>query len=167
MTSISSISNISSSYITQSQSSTLSEETKSKLLALGIDPSTVSSETEAQSIIAQAEASEQMNEQSNEQAASSSEQDLISKAQELADKVGVSVSQTDSLDDMCNKISTKIESLTEQCGTDAAKLSTLQGYSQELAAINSQYVQIQANQDNMFTAMDMISVSNKYALGLN
>lgn len=170
MTSISAISSsISTSYITQSQSSdTLSEETKAKLIALGIDPSTVSSESEAQSLIAQAEAAEQMAEQTNEQTSSlNSEQDLISKAQELADKVGVSVSQTDSLDEMCGKISEKIENLMEQCGTDAAKLSTLQGYSQELANINAQYTQVQTNQQSMFTAMNMISVSNKYALGLS
>ena len=168
MTSISAISSsISSSYITQS-SDTLSEETKAKLTALGIDPSTVSSESEAQSIIAQAEAAAQIEEQSGEQASSSSsEQDLISKAQELADKVGVSLSQNDSLDEMCGKISAKIESLTEQCGTDAAKLSTLQGYSQELANINAQYAQVQTNQQNMFAAMNMLSVSNKYALGLS
>lgn len=109
-----------------------------------------------------------MSEQSNEQASSSgSEQDLISKAQELADKAGVSVSQTDSLDEMCAKISAKIENLTEQCGTDAAKLSTIQGYSQELANINARYAQVQTNQQSMFAAMNMISVSNKYALGLS
>lgn len=146
----------------------MSEETKAKLTALGIDPSTVSSESEAQSIIAQAETISQMSEQSNEQASSSgSEQDLISKAQELADKAGVSVSQTDSLDEMCAKISAKIENLTEQCGTDAAKLSTIQGYSQELANINARYAQVQTNQQSMFAAMNMISVSNKYALGLS
>lgn len=66
MSSISSIASNTQSYAISagvSQQATLKEETIQKLLALGIDPTSVTSESQAQTLIAQAEAAK--NKQNN------------------------------------------------------------------------------------------------------
>ncbi len=151
---------VSSAYTTKSTE--LSEETKAKLQALGIDPSTVSSESEAQSLIAQVEAMSQ----SDQARPNSSDQTLLTKAQALAEDVGVQYSYKDNLDDLCEKISQKIEQLASQYGNDGAKMSILEDYQRELSSIDSRYSTEIDKDDSIFNAMNMISVSNKYALGL-
>ncbi len=140
----------------------LSEETKAKLQALGIDPSTVSSESEAQSLIAQVEAMSK----SDQARPNSSDQSLLTKAQSLAEDVGVQYSYKDNLDELCKKISEKIEQLASQYGNDGAKMSVLEDYQRELASIDSRYSTEIDKSNDIFNAMNMISVSNKYALGL-
>lgn len=61
MSSISSINLISTSIAASSNGKHLSETTIMRLLALGIDPTTVTSETQAQILIAQAEAAKNQN----------------------------------------------------------------------------------------------------------
>ncbi len=165
MSSISSISSsyaLSGSYVTQSNQ--LSESTKAKLEALGIDPTTVTTEAEAQSLIAQVEAmseSDQARPQSG-----SSDMALLTKAKELAEEVGAKISNRDNLDDICKKISEKIEQLAQQYGSDAVAMNKLEDYQRELSSIDSRYGSKIDTQDSIFAAMNMISASNKYALGL-
>ena len=47
-----------------------------------------------------------------------------------------------------------------------SKMATAQGFQTQLASISGRAESIQSTQQNIFNAMDMISVSNKYALGL-
>lgn len=146
------------------KSNQLSEETKAKLQALGINPTTVSSEAEAQSLIAQVEAmskTDQARPQSN-----SSDQTLLTRAKDLAEEVGVKVSQTDTTDEICEKIAQKIEQLVAQCGNDSSQMSNIEEYQRELASIDSRYSTKIDSQESIFAAMNMISASNKYALGL-
>ena len=49
---------------------------------------------------------------------------------------------------------------------DQSKVSSAQSYQAQLASISGRAEAIQSTQQNIFNAMDMISVSNKYALGL-
>lgn len=166
MTSISSVSNMQTATISSYKTETeLSSSTKLKLEALGIDPSTVTSEAQAQTLIAQAEAAKhQNNAGQQQQGGNSSEQELLSEAKNLASQVGVTVSSNDSLDTIIDNISKEIQVMLNS--GDKSKMATAQGFQTQLASISGRAESIQSTQQNIFNAMDMISVSNKYALGL-
>ena len=166
MTSISSVSNMQTAAISSYKTETeLSSSTKLKLEALGIDPSTVTSEAQAQTLIAQAEAAKhQNNAGQQQQGGNSSEQELLSEAKNLASQVGVTVSSNDSLDTIIDNISKEIQVMLNS--GDKSKMATAQGFQTQLASSSGRAESIQSTQQNIFIAMDMISVSNKYALGL-
>lgn len=165
MTSISSINSLQAGAISTYKTEELSSTTKLKLEALGIDPSTVTTEAQAQTLIAQAEAAKQQNNAGQQQqGGNSSEQELLSEAKNLATEVGVTVSSNDSLDDIVDNISKEIQVMLNS--GDQSKISSAQSYQAQLASISGRAEAIQSIQQNIFNAMDMISVSNKYALGL-
>lgn len=165
MTSISSINSLQAGAISTYKTEELSSTTKLKLEALGIDPSTVTTEAQAQTLIAQAEAAKQQNNAGQQQqGGNSSEQELLSEAKNLATEVGVTVSSNDSLDDIVDNISKEIQVMLNS--GDQSKVSSAQSYQAQLASISGRAEAIQSTQQNIFNAMDMISVSNKYALGL-
>ena len=166
MTSISSVSNMQTAAISSYKTETeLSSSTKLKLEALEIDPSTVTSEAQAQTLIAQAEAAKhQNNAGQQQQGGNSSEQELLSEAKNLASQVGVTVSSNDSLDTIIDNISKEIQVMLNS--GDKSKMATAQGFQTQLASISGRAESIQSTQQNIFNAMDMISASNKYALGL-
>lgn len=165
MTSISSINSLQAGAISTYKTEELSSTTKLKLEALGIDPSTVTTEAQAQTLIAQAEAAKQQNNAGQQQqGGNSSEQELLSEAKNLATEVGVTVSSNDSLDDIVDNISKGIQVMLNS--GDQSKISSAQSYQAQLASISGRAEAIQSTQQNIFNAMDMISVSNKYALGL-
>lgn len=165
MTSISSINSLQAGAISTYKTEELSSTTKLKLEALGIDPSTVTTEAQAQTLIAQAEAAKQQNNAGQQQqGGNSSEQELLSEAKNLATEVGVTVSSNDSLADIVDNISKEIQVMLNS--GDQSKISSAQSYQAQLASISGRAEAIQSTQQNIFNAMDMISVSNKYALGL-
>ena len=155
MSSISSISSTQSMAVSAYKSEELSSSTKMKLEALGIDPSSVTSEAQAQQLIAQAEATKHQQ---------NSQQQLISEAKELAAKVGVTVASDDTLDDITGNIADKIQAMMDT--GDPSKIKAAQEYQSQLASISDEADSITNTQQNIFNAMNMISVSNKYALGL-
>ena len=147
--------------------SRLSEETIRKLRRLGIEPSTVTSEAQAQALITKLEQKlEQVHKtanSSNAQQATSSEAEMIAKAKALAAQVGVSVSSSESLSDIFRKISKKLESITK--GGDSLK--EVKGYKSELSSLEDEYSTIQQSQNSMYSAMNYTANMNKYILGLN
>ena len=109
MTSISSI-NGASAAVSTYKCDELSSSTKQKLEALGIDPASVTSEAQAQALIAQAEATKhQQNSGQQQQGGNSSEQELMSEAKDLASTVGVTVSSNDTLDDIIDITKNEVE----------------------------------------------------------
>ena len=134
--------------------SRLSEETIRKLRRLGIEPSTVTSEAQAQALITKLEQKlEQVHKtanSSNAQQATSSEAEMIAKAKALAAQVGVSVSSSESLSDIFSKISKKLESITK--GGDSLK--EVKGYKSELSSLEDEYSTIQQSQNSMYSAMN-------------
>ena len=165
MSSISSISSAQAASVSTYKTEELSSSTKLKLEALGIDPTNVTSEAQAQSLIAQAEATKQQHNSGQQQeGANSSEQELLSEAKTLASAVGVSVSSNDSLDDIIDNISAEIQVMLNS--GDQSKISAAQGYQSQLASLSDRVDSVQNTQQNIFNAMDMVSISNKYALGL-
>lgn len=147
--------------------SRLSEETIRKLRRLGIEPSTVTSEAQAQALITKLEQKlEQVHKTANSnnaQQATSSEAEMIAKAKALAAQVGVSVSSSESLSDIFSKISKKLESITN--GGDS--LREVKGYKSELSSLEDEYSTIQQSQNSMYSAMNYTANMNKYILGLN
>lgn len=147
--------------------SRLSEETIRKLRRLGIEPSTVTSEAQAQALITKLEQKlEQVHKAANSnnaQQATSSEAEMIAKAKALAAQVGVSVSPSESLSDIFSKISKKLESITK--GGDSLK--EVKGYKSELSSLEDEYSTIQQSQNSMYSAMNYTANMNKYILGLN
>ena len=164
--SISSLSSAQAGAVSTYQNNTLSAATKQKLEALGIDPSSATSEAQAQALISQAEATQhQQNANSeNNGGGNSSEQELMSEAKSLATAVGASVSSDDTLDDIINNIDTKIQAMLNSGDENQFKLA--QGYQSQLASLSERADTVTSTQNNIFNAMNMVSVSNKYALGL-
>lgn len=159
--SINSVSSIGS--FTGCQSSNLSEETKRKLRELGVEPSTVANEFQAQQLIKTLEQKlEQVHKSAsfgNARKATSGEAELIAKAKALANQVGISVSSTDSLSDIFSKIKAKINTMEAQ-GQD------IKAYKLELSALEDKYSTVQQNQSSMLSAMNYTASLNKYMLGL-
>lgn len=159
--SINSVSSIGS--FTGCQGSNLSEETKRKLRELGVEPSTVANEFQAQQLIKILEQKlEQVHKSAsfgNARKATSGEAELIAKAKALANQVGISVSSTDSLSDIFSKIKVKINTMEAQ-GQD------IKAYKSELSALEDKYSTVQQNQSSMLSAMNYTASLNKYMLGL-
>lgn len=159
--SINSVSSIGS--FTGCQSSNLSEETKRKLRELGVEPSTVANEFQAQQLIKTLEQKlEQVHKSAsfgNARKATSGEAELIAKAKALANQVGISVSSTDSLSDIFSKIKAKINTMEAQ-GQD------IKACKSELSVLEDKYSTVQQNQSSMLSAMNYTASLNKYMLGL-
>ncbi len=166
MSSISSINSTQSAAVsTYKTQEELSSSTKMKLESLGIDPTTVTSEAQAQALIAQAEATKnQQNAGQQQGGGNSSEQELLSEAKSLASTVGVTVSSNDTLDDIIDNISAQLQVMMNS--GDQSKISQAQSLQTQLASISDRADSIQSTQQNIFNAMNMVSISNKYALGL-
>lgn len=162
--SVSSVSNYSGSGQLQ-----ISEATKRKLIALGIDPTSVTSEAQAQSLILAAQQKQQIQQtaQNDKGNNNPSETELISKAKTLADKMGISVSNNESLTDILSSISSKISTLSAQTNGDNSKIKELQDFQAELSEIQNEFSTVQQNQDSMYNAMNYSANMNKLALGLN
>lgn len=166
MSSISSINSTQSAAVsTYKTQEELSSSTKMKLEALGIDPTSVTTEAQAQALIAQAEATKnQQNAGQQQGGGNSSEQELLSEAKSLASTVGVTVSSNDTLDDIIDNISAQLQVMMNS--GDQSKISQAQSLQTQLASISDRADSIQSTQQNIFNAMNMVSISNKYALGL-
>ena len=140
----------------------LSISTKIRLEALGIEPSSVNTEAQAQIIIAQAEAATNHGSTNNNQGGNSTREQLVSEARELAQKVGVQVVQGDSLENILEKISKKLNLMAQ----DPSKAEMVQEFQAELTDIAQRADVMVKVQKNIFNTLEMISLSNRIILGL-
>jgi hypothetical protein len=167
----SSISSVSTASAATTQSTTtkksnLSQATKFKLEALGIQETDGMTEAQAQAQINQAQ--QQQGTQDNQSGSqNSSESEILSEAKSLAALVGVSVSDDADVSEILADISTEIEGMLEGAENNPAILSTVSSYISQLTALDDQYENLQAARDNVFNSMEMVSTSNKISLGLN
>ncbi len=132
----------------------LSETTRRKLLALGIDPSSVTSESEAKLLIENAQSKRQAvnkTENTNSKTVCTSESELITRAKQLASKIGVTVKENSSIEQILSDLSSKIN-------------RTYQG---ELDTIRNEYNTVKQNQNSMYAMLNMSANVNKVVLGLN
>ncbi len=157
------------SSISNQKQSNISSSTKVKLESLGINISTVSSESEAQSLIDKLKAaktgSQQQVEQKQESASnSSSEADTLADAKSLANKMGLVLNNDTSADEVLNQISKKIRELSTSENPSERQMA--QAYQAQLSTISNSYNSIQSSQQNMYSAMNIMSINNKYSLNL-
>ena len=158
------ISAVSSNTPTSSNTAaTLSDDTKKQLQALGLDPSKYTSEAAAQQAITQAQ-SQQQEQGAQKSGGSSSFASMKSEVQDLASKMGVEVGNNDKIDDILSNISSKIDSLQANAGTDPTKLSDVNGYQAQYSTISAELSQMQAARN--MTGASALANYNKAALGL-
>lgn len=163
-----SINAISSSSISNSGSSSstaLSEETKAKLQALGIDTKDIKTEAKGQE-----ELKEAKEKQSAQKAApakkDNSEKTMKTEAQDLASQVNVPVGNNDTMDTILSNISTKLDELKSSAGTDPTKLADVDNYQKQFASISSEYSQMQVSKAMISNSLQGLAAYNKAALGL-
>ncbi len=141
--------------------SNLSEETKRKLRELGIDPSTVSSEAEAQRIISAILKKLEVQQTVNNTKTNSCcvELEILSKAKNLAIKLGVNISTSAGTQEIIDKLSAVIDS-------QKTKGKDINNYEAELEEIKRDYNATKENQNSFYTAMNISANLNKLILGL-
>lgn len=152
----------------------LSASTRRKLDSLGIDPTLVTSETQALSLIATRELERSFEEMaaSNEpktdtpQQKSSSESSLISEAKLLAEQLGVSLSPDDTFEEITAGIASAIEDLLNRSADDPQALQRAQAYKAQLSELTGQYSDISASNTNLYSAMSLQAYNTRYMLGL-
>ncbi|MGN1153200.1 MAG: hypothetical protein ACI4S3_04155 [Candidatus Gastranaerophilaceae bacterium] len=155
--------------ITQKQTN-ISSSTKVKLESLGINVSSVSSESEAQTLIDKLKAAKQgmVNQQQEAQSSSStdstSETETLAEAKSLAETMGLVVASDASIEDIISQITTRIQELATSTNQSDRQLA--QAYQVQLNTISTQYQSVQASQNSMYSAMEMMSINNKYSLNL-
>lgn len=149
------------------QHSRLSESTIRKLQALGIDPTTVSSEAQAQTLInavLQKQQVQKTTNESNSKNTCSSETELISRAKNLASQMGVKISTQDTLTEIINKLTSQLSSLS---GQNNGNTKELQQYQAEISSIQNKFSSVIQNQNSMYVALNLTANLNKFTLGLN
>ena len=148
----------------------ISEATKRKLEALGIDASNVTSEAQAQSLIAAKETEQSFQDSltasTQDSSSDSSESTLISEAKALAEQLGVTVASDDTFDDITAEINDAIEKLIDKAGSDPIALQRANSYQMQLAQLSSQYSSVSTSNSSIYAAMSAQAASNKYMLGL-
>lgn len=147
--------------------SSLSNETKAKLEALGISATDGMTESEAKAKIAQAEAEKNSQNQNNQQQGNSSESEILSEAKALASSVGVSVASDADVSEILDDIGAELEEMLEDAENNPGILSQLSSYLSQLTSLDDRYESLQSSQASMYSAMNMISTNNKIALGLS
>lgn len=170
--SINALSGASSSY-SASSSQKLTEETKKKLEALGLDPSKYKTEAEGKAALVgaqttqTAQAAQSMQVQGQQPPPPpASAQSIKAEVEDLAAKVGVSIGSTDKPNDILTKISDKIAELKAAAGTDQTKLAEVQGYQGQYDTINAEITQMQASKSKISGTLNALANYNKAALGL-
>ncbi|MFA7658935.1 MAG: hypothetical protein WCY19_05840 [Candidatus Gastranaerophilaceae bacterium] len=164
--SIDAVSSVASSSVAtsaaRSSSSTLSDDTKKKLQALGLDPSKYTSETQAQLAIKDAQEKQEGTKKSG--GSNPLESIIKTEVNSLASAMGIEIGSNDKLDDILNKISTQLTTLQASAGTDGTKLSNVNNYQNQFATITSELSQLEAARK--MTGATALANYNKAALGL-
>ena len=148
------------------------EYLKHKLLELGYDPESVSSKQEALNLIAKAKRDNEKQAVNLEpkQDKIQSDNPLLKKAKELAEKVGVAVSDDDTLEDILSSIQDVLNKLLkiakDTCDEDLAE--TVLGFQHELdRLIEAKNGGGEVENNTVYSVLEAIAEQNKYALGLN
>ncbi len=153
------INNISAinSGIMMSASTMLSQDTIRKLLALGIDPKIVSSETHAKKLIQKAEQGNSV----EKTAKTSTDEDLrleklYKRLKALCLKLGISISEEEKISNVLNKINAKITQLEQDKNN-----SDINAVKSEYEMIKLEYQNITTGQSSLLTGMDILSKNNR------
>ncbi len=116
----------------------LTETTKAKLIALGVDITGIVTESEGQTKLREAEF-ERISGPSNQSKKTSENNSALQEARKLANDLNVSYSDTDTVDDLIGKISTRINELKIAAGDDFDKKEKVVQYERRLEEIINSY----------------------------
>lgn len=156
-------------YIGNDSGCQLSEETKRKLKALGIDPSTVTSESQAKILIANAEQKQKSvnnTQKTDSKTICSSESEILSKAKQLAQKLGVNISSEKSVDEILAGLYEKVSTMISSEEPQSQDPKDLQNIQAEIDALRNEYSSVKQSQNSIYTMLNMTANINKYMLGL-
>lgn len=139
------INSVSSAVSTIGQNSTnsLSEETKKKLKALGVDVSKITSESEGQQALAEAQAKQAPKQ------AQPAQETIKTQVDSLASSIGVNVSNQDKISDILTKISNELSVLKAEAANDPKKLADLKGFQDKYTSVSNAYQQEQSLKKGM------------------
>lgn len=146
MTSINSITSTTiSSQITEKEAE-LSAATKAQLEAIGIDPSTVSSESQAQALIANAKGAsfKSMVSEKSQNAANSKDDTYLQEAKSLAASIGAVYNSDDTVDEILSSVSDKLNQMMNAAYMNPSQMQMIQMYQSQLDQISSAYSQAQS-----------------------
>ena len=145
-----------------SKGAILSEETIGKLLELGIDIDSITSESQAKKIIdeEQKKKTSKTNDEENQTSQTESE-NLYNDIKNLARKLGINISKSENIEDILDKISAKLESLQ-----DNSYNSNLNVFQSELDILKRQFKNLYAGESSILSAMDLLSQNNRAVLGI-
>ena len=144
MTSINSVSSTTITTKTTEQESELSAATKAQLEAIGIDPSTVSSESQAQALIANTNGASFKSMLGGQNKTNSSDDTYLREAKSLASSIGVTYSSSDSIEDILSNISSKLNQMMSAAQMNPSQMQMIQMYRSQLDQISSNYSQAQS-----------------------
>ncbi len=137
---------------------TLSKDTLDKLEKYGIDASSVSSEYEAKKLIEKAEKEKSAAEQEKN---NSNQDDLYSRLKNLAQKIGITINQSENFETIFSKLSKKIDDLKGN------------GYGSNYNAVKSEYETLKLlynteikGGSSLLSALDILGKTNKIGIGL-
>ena len=128
--------NLANSYGAYNQK--LTQETRDKLIELGIQFSASTTEAEGKRLIAAAEAKNTAKEDSNMFSKKENTSDLFEKAKTLAQKLGIEVNEGTNFSALLTKIEAKLEQLINVNKNNINALNELKGLSQELANLQAE-----------------------------
>ena len=174
MTNISSTSSVNSSSYTEKYKAQLSSSTKRQLEALGIDPSSVTSESQALALIKTKQSDKKFEDamvsktetSQTSEAQESSETQMIAEAKTLAEQLGVSLNSDATFDEITAAINDAIQKLIDKSGNDPQALQRAQSYMTQLSELNNRYSSTMSSTNNMYAAMNNQAANTKYMLGL-
>lgn len=143
-------------------SSKISEDTKKKLLALGLNPADYKNETDAQAAIA---AHQHQQQEGTKKAGGGDFKRIEEEAQALAAEMGVAVGQNAKINDIMDKISSKLSELESNSGSDSTKTAQINDFSNKFTTISNELAQLQASKN--MTGATALGNYNKASLGLS
>ena len=159
----------------------VSSSTKRELEALGIDPSTVASESQARQIIEEIQQEESLFEQMAQepaepvqetqevqqpQAPASTETGIIAQAKILAEQLGIPINENATYDEIKTEIFYAVEDLFFYAGEDPELIEEARYYQLQLIQIDDEYNAVRATNSGLYSAMDFQANNTRYMLGL-
>lgn len=159
----------------------LSKETIRKLKELGIDPNTVKTEAEAQALIAQAQKAKNSNNGQRVQGKTDIQiqsmkeksEDLGKRMEDLADKLGIKLSKTDSAKVSIEKLEQAVKAVTEPNSVNKTTVVTNkkidekpENLKEDLQDIKTKYEDLERAKNSAYAGQDMMAMLNKMSLGI-
>lgn len=162
------------SSVSATLTSGISAATKAKMQALGISSVGVTTEAEAQSLIAAKKAkssnSTEKFEVSKPDSSTSQDESIKTEAKSLAAQVGATISSDDDVSTILSKISSAISNMKSQAGNDPQKLQQIAQYQAQYDSISSTYTSMQVQQQSaaaqISSSLDSLAMYNKTSLNL-